>query len=254
MLQEHERFAVANSYFLGMETIAAAVHWRPLPQVASFLQVNAWHIYPQEDRRWGRGQSLRADASTNDDGPRVWIYAYDAHDDMPYVKEECYLQLGLGEEKQLACYYHSNRFLAVNAGRVLSPFLRGLFLLHEGYHAWEQQVDNPGKQLTPAVHEFETHCFEHSWLAVWGGGMYQGVLRQRMDQLKEEIGTRPLPTIPSFRRPPYFPELERLMGPAVDEKEKVTRAWLVHKNALFRLVQDMRLPLPHTIGLLQPLF
>lgn len=248
MLSSHDRYTVAIAYLQAAQLLVAKMQSSQAQTVLKFLEESCQLISPGEQYDFRPGVNL----SSKFNGIYLaWVYVFDQHD-LAKLSFNCRKNLGLEDTRQMGMYYLPNRFLVLNNSHY-SSFMKGLWILHEGFHAWSHQVMGHNGTEGCEFHEHEAHELDQVVLNEYGGSLYQTLLRYRIEELRKELRGRSLLERPQFQEPPYLFALDQIMGSFTEPFEMEIRKRLLHRHAVYTLVWELDLPHTEKIQLLNSL-
>ncbi len=232
-LTKEARHEIAKSYFRSMDALAARLPGEAIVRaIVDFLYAFSRTIDIGPTGTIFIRDPLH-DEFHQEPKFQLFVFPYNA-DDIAVLPEDCVCALNLRSSQQVAGYMGEAKVLSLNADKKLSPFMQGLILLHEGYHAWMLQT-RPRDVLSSAEHEYEAHCLDQSWLMKIGRIGYREVLERIEQHILGQFGNDPLVPMMTFKAPPYPAEVDDFMGAPQDEDEVSRRLLMICLHAVFRI-------------------
>lgn len=250
MMSTDARIAIAEHYLKAAEEVAKQMHNPQVDAVVDFLGSVSSMIYPETDCDFHRGQPLRCNFRGKQNGHWLWIYIFD-QGDLPYLPPQLFKFMDISCSTKVAGYWHANRFLRLRSDGVqLSSFSKAVLLLHEGCHAFLQQVNNEVGN-TP-LHEFNVCSFDHNWVSEFGGPAYEELLKRTIALHRTQLMAH-LVSCDQVCELDYPNELEEIFGASSGEFDRALRYNQLHRHATFTILQNDGLSLRDQVEKLRPL-
>lgn len=237
MLSEDDRFSIAVGNLQSASRIVEKLRNQDTRDIVTFLKAASCLLCPGLNKEFQKGPPLHASFAGSNEGLLVWTYVFH-EDDLSFLPPGCTKPLGLLDAHQRGGYHPQNRILVTNARNEYSSFFRGRLLLHEGFHAWVHQVQSPGKQWDHEEHEYDSECFEYSWLVEYGGEAFEETICLRKKFILRQLEGDKLENYHPKRSPPYPTIIDSFMGSVVNQLEERERNYFIQLYAFHALIVE----------------
>jgi hypothetical protein len=144
----------------------------------------------------------------------------------------------LYNNSMVALYISKMGTLILKEVHPISPFMKGITLIHEGNHAKSNSLTD---DFSRAIEEKVTFELQFKIMSQIGGLAYQKVLNKEMQRIRDTLnlpGRKQQRNFPGWIEVTYNKDLDKIFGSALSNYEKDVRTSVVWLQAIFNLLSE----------------